>query len=168
MKSYRIPLFLSFSALVVRLFYYFLYAKNEVVTNDASTYIKLARHLSNGDFSGGLDPFWTPFYPFLVSIVGFFTNSLLLPAVTVSIITGSLAVLATYYLVKQSYGKREAVIAAVIAIFYPHLLTATFGFGTENVYLLLLSLALIVGWNGLAKIQQQIFSLLDCFSEAPI
>ncbi len=27
----------------------------------------------------------------------------------------------TYYLVKQSYSRREAVIAAVIAIFYPHL-----------------------------------------------
>ena len=151
MKSYRIPLFLSFSALVVRLFYYFLYAKNEVVTNDASTYIKLARHLSDGDFSAGFDTFWTPFYPLLVAFVGLFTNSLLLPTVIVSILTGSLAVTATYYLVKQSYGMREAVIAAVIAIFYPHLLTATFGFGTENVYLVLLSLALIVGWNGLAK-----------------
>jgi 4-amino-4-deoxy-L-arabinose transferase-like glycosyltransferase len=57
----------------------------------------------------------------------------------------------TYYLVKQSYSRREAVIAAVIAIFYPHLLTSTFNYGTENIYLLLLTFALITGWNGLTK-----------------
>jgi len=151
MKNYRIPLYLLFTALIVRLYNYFLYAKDEVVNNDASTYIKLARHLADGNFSAGFDTFWTPFYPLLVAIVGLFTNSLLLPTVTVSIITGSLAVLATYYLVKQSYGKREAVIAAVIAVFYPHLLTSTFNYGTENIYLLLLTFALIAGWNGLIK-----------------
>jgi hypothetical protein len=43
------------------------------------------------------------------------------------------------------------VIAAVIAIFYPHLLTSTFNYGTENVYLLLLTFALITAWNGLTK-----------------
>jgi len=151
MKNHRIPLFLSLTALIVRLFYYFLYAKDEVVNNDASTYIKLARHLAAGDFSAGFNSFWTPFYPLLVAGVGLFSSSLLLPAVTVSIITGSLAVPATYYLVKQSYSRREAVIAAVIAIFYPHLLTSTFNYGTENVYLLLLTFALITAWNGLTK-----------------
>lgn len=151
MKNYRIPLILSLTALIVRLFYYFLYAKDEVVNNDASTYIKLARHLTDGNFSAGFNAFWTPFYPLLVAFVGLFSDSLLLPTVTVSIIAGSLAVPATYYLVKQSYSRREAIIAAVIAIFYPHLLTSTFSYGTETVYLVLLIFALITGWNGLIK-----------------
>ena len=151
MKNYRIPLFLSLTGLIVRLFYYFLYAKDEVIGRDASIYVQLARHLADGNFSAGFDTFWTSFYPLLVASVGLFTNSLLLPTVIVSIITGSLAVPATYYLVKQSYSRREALIAAVIAIFYPHLLTATFDYGTENIYLLLLIFALITGWNGLTK-----------------
>ena len=151
MKDYRTPLILSLAGLIVRLFYYFLYAKDEVIGKDASTYIKLARHLAEGDFAAGFDTFWTPFYPFLLAGIGVFTNSLLLPTIIISIATGTLAVTATYYLVKQSYGQREAIIAAVIAIFYPHLLTATFTYGTENIYLLLLIFALITGWNGLTK-----------------
>jgi len=151
MKNHRIPLFLSLTALIVRLFYYFLYAKDEVVNNDASTYIKLSRHLAAGDFSAGFNSFWTPFYPLLIAIVSFFSSSLMLPTLIVSICAGSLAAPATYYLVKQSYSRREAVIAAVIAIFYPHLLTSTFNYGTENIYLLLLTFALITGWNGLTK-----------------
>lgn len=151
MKNYRTPLVLTLTGLIVRLFYYFLYAKNDVIGKDASTYVRLARHLAEGDLAAGFDTFWTPFYPLLIAFVGVFTNSLMLPTVIVSIIAGSLAVPATYYLVKQSYGQREAVIAAVIAIFYPHLLTSTFGYATENVYLLLLVFALITGWNGLTK-----------------
>jgi len=151
MKNYRIPLILSSAALIVRLFYYFLYAKDEVIGKDASTYVRLARHLANGDFSAGFNAFWTPFYPLLVASVGVFTDSLMLPAVIISIITGTLAVPAVYYMVKQSYSRREAVIAATIAVFYPHLLTATFNYGTENVYLLFLTFALILGWNGLTK-----------------
>jgi 4-amino-4-deoxy-L-arabinose transferase-like glycosyltransferase len=151
MKNYRIPLILSLTALIVRLFYYFLYAKDEVVGKDASTYIKLARHLAAGDFSAGFNAFWTPFYPLLLAGFGLFSNSLMLPSVIVSIITGTLAVPVVYYLVKQSYSRREAVIAAAIAVFYPHFLISTFGYGTENVYLLLLISALIIGWNGLTK-----------------
>ncbi len=151
MKNYRIPLVLSLTGLIVRLLYYFLYAKDEVIGKDASTYVRLARHLAEGDFAAGFDTFWTPFYPLLVAGVELFTNSLMLPTVIISIITGTLGVTATYFLVNQSYGKREAVIAAVIAIFYPHLLTATFAYGTENIYLLLLIFALITGWNGLTK-----------------
>jgi 4-amino-4-deoxy-L-arabinose transferase-like glycosyltransferase len=151
MKNYRIPLILWLTALIVRLFYYLLYAKNEVVSNDASTYIKLARYLAAGDYSAGFHAFWTPFYPLLIASVGLFSSSLMLPPVIVSIITGSLAVPATYYLVKQSYSQREAMIAAAIAVFYPHFLISTFGYGTENIYLLLLTFALIIGWNGLIK-----------------
>lgn len=151
MKNYRIPLVLTLTGLIVRLLYYFLYAKDEVIGKDASTYVRLARHLAEGDFAAGFDSFWTPFYPLLVASIELFTNSLLLPTIIISIISGTLAVTATYFLVNQSYGKREAVIAAVIAIFYPHLLTATFAYGTENIYFLLLIFALITGWNGLTK-----------------
>lgn len=144
-------LILTLTALIVRLLYYFLYAKDEVIGKDASTYVRLARHLAAGDFAAGFDAFWTPFYPLLVASVGVFTDSLMLPTVVVSIITGTLAVPAVYFLAEQSYGRREAVIAAALAVFYPHLLTSTFGYGTENVYLALLMFALVAGWNGLTK-----------------
>lgn len=113
--------------------------------------IVLARRFASGDFYGVLDTYWTPLYPILVGIVTYFINSLVLPSVIVSIIAGTLAVPLTYYLVRQSYGRREAVIAAVLAVFFPHLINSFFGLGTENVYLLWIIGALIIGWKGLKR-----------------
>jgi len=42
-----------------------------------------------------------------------------------------------------------AIVAATIAIFYPHLLHSTFNLDTGNVYLLLISLSIITFWKGL-------------------
>jgi hypothetical protein len=147
MKNYRILVFLLLTSLTIRLFCYF--SSEIVMGNDAIAYVKLARHLASGDWRLGLDPYWSPLLPILTAIVSVFSDSLVLPISTISIFAGSLAVVVTYYLVKQSYGEREAVIAAVIAAFYPHLLNSTFYFGTEEVYLLLINFALITSWKGL-------------------
>ncbi len=149
MKNYRFLVFLLLTSLTIRLIYYF---SSEIVMNpDAITYVKLARHLASGDWRLGLDPYWSPLLPILTAIVSVFSDSLVLPISTISIFAGSLAVFVTYYLVKQSYGEREAVIAAVIATFYPSLLNSTIDLETANVYLLLINFALITSWKGLVE-----------------
>nr|MBA3756987.1 glycosyltransferase family 39 protein [Nitrosomonas sp.] len=149
MKNYRFLVFLLLTSLTMRLSYYF---SSDIVMNpDAITYVKLARHLASGDWRLGLDPFWSPLLPILTAIVSVFSDSLVLPISTISIFAGSLAVFVTYYLVKQSYGEREAVIAAVIATFYPSLLNSTIDLETANIYLLLINFALITSWKGLIE-----------------
>ncbi len=149
MRNYRILVSLLLTSLTIRLFYYF--SSEIVMGNDAIANVNLARHLASGDWRLGLDPYWSPLLPILMAIVSVFSDSLVLPISTISIFAGSLAVVVTYYLVKQSYGEREAIIAAVIATFYPSLLNSTFEFGTENVYLLLINFALITSWKGLVE-----------------
>ena len=149
MKNYRILVFLLLTSLTIRLICYF--SSEIVMSPDAITYVNLARHLASGDWRLGLDPYWSPLLPILTAIVSVFSDSLVLPISTISIFAGSLAVVVTYYLVKQSYGEREAVIAAVIATFYPSLLNSTIDLGTENIYLLLINFALITSWKGLVE-----------------
>jgi 4-amino-4-deoxy-L-arabinose transferase-like glycosyltransferase len=149
MKFRQIPLFLLLLSLCVRFFYYFL--DNPIIGSDAAEYVKLARRLAVGDFAEGLSVYWAPLLSSLIAIPSIFTDSYLLPTLIVSFITGSFAPIATYYLIKQSYGQREAVIAAIIAVFYPHLLRSTFNFGTENIYLLLIISSIIIFWQGLRR-----------------
>jgi len=149
MKEWKLVFLLTLAALALRTLNYWLFSNELIVGGDQMQNIMLARHLANGDFYGVLHPYWTPLYPILIGFVTYFINSLILPSLILSILAGSLAVPLTYYLVKQSYGRRESVIAAVIAIFYPHLLTSVFRLGTENIYLVWILGALIVGWRGL-------------------
>lgn len=149
MKFHKAPLYLLIISVCVRFFYYFL--DKPIIGPDAAEYVRLARHLAAGEFTEGVNSYWAPLLPLLISVPSFFTNSYLLPTLIISFVTGSLAALAVYYLTKQSYGRRAAVIAAAIAILYPHLLRSTFDFGTENIYLLLISSAIIIFWQALRR-----------------
>ena len=149
MKESRKVILLFLLSLGYRILHFFLFANKLVASSDATTYITYARRFASGNFYGVLDTYWSPLYPILVGIVTCFTDRLLLPAIIVSVITGSLAAPLTYYLVKQSYGQREAFIAGIIAVFFPYLLNSTFGLGTENPYLIWITGALILGWRGL-------------------
>ncbi len=149
MKEWKTVVLLTLAAFGFRILHFLIFADELVVGGDQMQNITLARRFASADFYGVLDVYWTPLYPILIGIVSFFTNSLTLPSIIVSVVAASFAVPFTYYFVKQSYGQREAIIAAAIAVFYPHLINSTFGIGTENVYFLWMTAALFVGWRGL-------------------
>ncbi len=151
MKEWKKVLLLTIAGLLYRVVHYFVFSNKIVAGSDVMQNILLARRFASGDIYGVLDTYWTPVYPILVGIVSIFTEDLVIPAVVVSMVAGSLAVPLTYYLTKQSYGERIAVIAAVIAIFFPYLLNSVFALGLENVYLVWMIGALIVGWDALTK-----------------
>ncbi len=148
--SERKKIFLLFVAGVAcRIFYFSLFADKLVVGSDQMRYITLARRFATGDLTGVLDAYWTPLYPFLIGVVSLFFDSLTLPSVIISVLAGGLAVPLTYLLVREFYAEREALIAAALAVFFPHLINSFFALGTENVYLLWMDAALLTGWRGL-------------------
>jgi hypothetical protein len=146
----RKTVFLLFlAALGFRLLHYWIFSHELVVGGDQMQNILLAQRFADGEFYGVLHPYWTPLYPILIGVVTFFIDSRILPSLIISILAGALAAPAVFYLVRQSYGAREAAIAAAIAVFYPHLINSVFALGTENVFLLLIAGLLIVGWKAL-------------------
>ncbi len=148
----KVVIRLFLAALGLRILHYFLFADEIIVGGDQMQYIMLARNFAAGDFHGFMHTYWTPLFPFLIGVVSIFVDSLIIPALIVSVIAGSLAAPVTYFLVKQSYGRREAVIAAALAVFFPHLInSAVFDLGSETVYLPLITGALYFGWQALQK-----------------
>lgn len=155
MKEWKRVLLLSLAAMAFRVLLIVVFANELVADSDQLRTIALAQKFAAGDFYGVLDPYWPPLYPILIGTLTFlisFVDSPILPALLIAIVTGTLAVPLTYYLVKQSYGRqREATLAAVVAIFFGHLINSVFSFGTENIYLLLIIGALMIGWRGLER-----------------
>lgn len=144
-----VALFLA--GLVYRTALCFLFRNEIIPGSDQIQEIMLGRKFASGNFYGVLDAYWAPVYPILIGIASYFTDSPVVPAVLVSILAGSLAVPLTYLIVRQSYGPREALIASVIAIFFPHMVNSVLALGSENVYFLWIIGALIIAWKALTK-----------------
>lgn len=157
MRSWRRVLILTLIGIGLRALYCTVFSGLIVAGSDATVNIMLGRKFASGNYYGVLDTYWPPLYPFLVGVVTLFIDSITLPAVIVSVITGALAVPITYWLTDQSYGKATATVAAVIAIFFPNLINAVFALGTENPYLICVAASLIAGWTALKK------GSLSCF-----
>ena len=151
MTERRTIVLLFLTAVVVRSLLHLVFADDLVVGSDQIDYINLGRGFAAGHPGGLLDPYWPPLLPFLIGMVGLFIEGLTLPAIVVAVVAGSLVVPVTYYLARQFYDATTAKVAAVIAIFYPHLLNATFAAGSENVYVALIGTCLITGWKAITS-----------------
>lgn len=135
------------AALLFRVIICLIFANEIIPGSDQMQEIALGGRLASGDLYGVLDTYWAPLYPILIGIASLFTDSIIIPAALVSIVAGSLVVALTYVLVRQSYGQREALIAAPISIFFPHLINAVVALGSENVFVALLLGVLILTWR---------------------
>ncbi len=149
MKDFRTLLLVTGAAFLFRVIQLLVFGNEIVVTNDHVNNINLGRNLAAGDFYGMLDTYWTPVYPFLIGIITFFVDSLVLPAIIVSLVGGTLIVALTYLLVRDSYGESYGVIAAALAGFSPHLINSIFALQSENIYTVFLIAALFIGWRGI-------------------
>jgi 4-amino-4-deoxy-L-arabinose transferase-like glycosyltransferase len=149
MTEKRLLSILTMAAFLYRALAFLIFRNELVISSDVMNYITLGRNLASGSFYGVLDTYWAPFFPFLIGMATKIVGGLVLPSVILSLLAGTLAVPATFLFVREFFGKPAATIAAVLAIFFPHLINSTFALGTENVYLLLITAALIFGWRAL-------------------
>lgn len=149
MSEPKIILLLFLTALIFRVVICLVFSNEIIPGPDQMQEIALGRKLAGGDFYGVLDTYWAPFYPILIGIVSFLIDSPVVPAAFVSVLAGSLIVALTYIFVLQSYGRREALIAAVIAIFFPHLINSVVALGSENVFMVVMLALLIIVWHAL-------------------
>lgn len=134
------------SAMLVRL----LFLRFEVViTPDGFNYAMLAESLAAGRFREGFSAFWSPLYPLLVSIALVLNGNVEVAGRVVSLIAGSLLVVPVYYLIKESFGWRAAVLGAVLVALHPLLIYYSLLLLTEATYTTLLITSIFVGWRAL-------------------
>ena len=151
MTERKTVILLFLAAVVTRVLLFVVFADELIVGSDQVEYIRLGQNFAAGNFHGVLDVYRPPFFPMLLGLASLLIQGLVLPAVMIAVLAGSIAVPLTYYFVKQSYGERDARLAGMFAVFYPHLLNSVFSIGSENVYLVLITLCLLTGWKALTS-----------------
>jgi hypothetical protein len=151
MKSWRPVIGLFVVALLFRVVISLIFSNEIVVGSDQMNEITLGRRLAEGNIAGVLDTYWAPAYPFTIGILSIFIDSVVYPALLVSIFSGAIAVPLTYIIAIQSYGMKDAWIAAAIAMFFPHLINSVIGLGSENLYIVLMLGSLIMAWEAIKK-----------------
>lgn len=157
MKETRTWLLLFVAAVLFRVGHCLVLFNEIIPGSDQMQEILLGRKLSTGNFYGVLDTYWAPVYPTLIGIASFFVDSPTVPAIVVSVLANSLIVPLNYILVRQSYERREGLIAGVIALFFPHLVNSVIQLGSENVFVPLMLGVLIAAWKGIQKGSAMLF-----------
>ena len=121
-RKNRIPFYLFLAAFALRLF---LALTAKAVATDSCSYLRLAGDIAKGDFQNGIDAFLPPLFPILSAGLSFLFGDLELSGRMVSCILGSLTVFPLFFLVKDIFSKRAAVVTVIFYIIHPYLLHAS-------------------------------------------
>jgi 4-amino-4-deoxy-L-arabinose transferase-like glycosyltransferase len=118
-----------------------------VINTDGVYYVWLGRRLLSWQPATGLSTYWPPFYPFLVGLASLLVPDLEFAGRLVSVVCGTLLIIPAYVLVRESYGRRAASLAALLVVAYPELTDVSTLVMTEATYTLLLTTAVVVTWH---------------------
>ena len=91
------------------------------IKRDGAFYAELGAHLTQGDVAGVFHPKSTPVYPFLLGLVHFLVPDLELCGLIVSVVAGTLTILAVYWLGRMLFDERLGLLAAGLCAIHPYL-----------------------------------------------
>ncbi|MGQ9667364.1 MAG: glycosyltransferase family 39 protein, partial [Anaerolineae bacterium] len=137
--TWLIPIAITLGALILRAV---LASPARVVWGDEPFYLWDGCNLATGRgytfFNGRPDVYLTPLYPLVIAGLYLILHNLELASRLCYMVFGAALVLPIYGLAKEMYGRRPAVIAAVLLAVYPALTSAELYWGTmtEPLYFL--------------------------------
>ncbi len=157
-KTWHIILMIFFVALALRtpLLLY-----PEVVHNDSTEYIRHAREILNGNWTGGIA---SPVFPGFISFAALFTKNFEVAGILVSVMFGALLVLPVFYLGKAIFNEKIGILSALLAAVHPFLYVYSGSILTESTYFFLLTTSVYVGWEAFRKGRIRNIFLFGLFS----
>ncbi|MDW7679223.1 MAG: glycosyltransferase family 39 protein, partial [bacterium] len=91
--------------------------------------------------------YWSPFYPLVVALFSKVTPDFEWVGRMVSIITGVLVIIPIYLFSHKYFGRKVAKYTASLLAFYPSLAFFNTRAQTESLYILLITIAVLIGWK---------------------
>ncbi len=140
-KIVKILMLILAFALVLRIF---LIIIPEVIHNDGIEYIRHAKQISSGIWTGGKAP---PLYPALIAFAYPFTRNYEIAGILISIILGTLIVFPVFYLGRELFNERIGIVSAIFASVHPFLYIYSGSVLTESAYYFLLTTSVLFGWR---------------------
>ena len=142
----------------------FLIIYPEVIHNDGTEYIRHAKQILSGDWTGGKAP---PLYPFLIVMAHSMVQNYELAGILVSLLFGSFIVLPVFYLGRSIFNEKVGILSSLLAAVHPWLYMSSGSVLTESTYHFLLATSVLFSWNafrGGRWIHITLFSLFTSFA----
>jgi 4-amino-4-deoxy-L-arabinose transferase-like glycosyltransferase len=120
----------------------------EVIHNDGTEYIRHAKLVLIGNWSGGKAP---PFYPALIAFTHLFIPDAERGGILISIIFGTLIVLPVFCLGRSIFGEKVGILSALFAAVHPFLYMSSGSVLTESTYHFFLATSVLFGWKAFSE-----------------
>jgi hypothetical protein len=144
-SRWKILLFLLAFAFALRVF---LVIYPEVIYSDGTEYVRHAKEVLAGNWTGGKS---TPAYPAFIAFIYLLIKNYELAGIWISVIFGTLLVLPVFYLGKEIFGERVGIISGLLAVVHPFLYMNSGSVLTESTYHFFLATSVLFGWYAFSQ-----------------
>jgi 4-amino-4-deoxy-L-arabinose transferase-like glycosyltransferase len=144
-RHWKVLLLLLAFAFFLRLF---LIISPEVIHNDGTEYIRHAKQILSGDWTGGKSP---PLYPSLIALVQMVNHDYEMAGIWVSVIFGTLLVLPIFHLGKVIFNEKVGILSALFAVVHPFLYMSSGSVLTESTYHFFLTTSVLFSWKAFSR-----------------
>ncbi len=115
----------------------------EVIRYDGAEYIRHARLIFSGDWTGGKA---SPLYPALIAFAHVAVPDWERAGILISLLFGALLILPVFYLGREMFGERVGILSGVIVAVHPFLNSYSGSVLTESTYYFLVAMIVLMGW----------------------
>ena len=135
----RLLLLILSIAFALRLF---LILQPEVIHNDGTEYVRHVKQVLSGHWTAGKS---APLYPVLTAFASLITKDYEMAGIWISVIFGTLTVLAVFFLGKEIFGEAAGIVSALFAAVQPFLYMSSGSVLTESMYYFFLAASVLFG-----------------------
>jgi 4-amino-4-deoxy-L-arabinose transferase-like glycosyltransferase len=125
--------------------------RTDAIFNDGPRFLRLSELFAAGDWATALSDHYHPLYPLVTAAVSPLTGGMESAAIAVSILSGSIAVLALYAFVRWAFDARTAWIAGILLALHPYAAEFSAGVQSEGLYFAFFLSAVALLWRALQK-----------------
>jgi len=123
--------------------------RTAAIFNDGPHFLRLSELFARGEWATALRDAYHPLYPGLTAAVSLLIDRIELAAIAVSVVSGSLAVIALYLFVRWAFDARTAWIAGVLLAIHPYASRFSADVQSEGLYFALFLGAVAGLWRAL-------------------
>jgi 4-amino-4-deoxy-L-arabinose transferase-like glycosyltransferase len=118
---------------------------------DEPHYLQLGAAAALYGWENILHPYWPPMYPVLVAAMSIFSNDFELIGRLANIFSGTATLIPVYFLAKELFGKRTALVAALLLALFPDIAFKSTDALSESCYTLFSMSGIALGWFALSR-----------------
>ena len=130
-----------------------------VIKNDSVAYMQNAKYFASGDFSSGLGHDYHPLYSLIMAVLYKVVPDMELSGSIISVLFGTLTVIAFYLIGKSVFDKKVSFVSAIILAFHPYAVRFSADIISDSTYFFFFISGLGLGYFAITNRKILLFAL---------